>query len=272
MRRLSLLTALLIVVILSGCQKSTTEATTTKPELTVNEVWEGVKSNYQDANSILVDEYSKLSFKTNGTLLNFELTGKYESTKDPLVHKLNNLLDFDNIDPMDMYMYIVKEGNNYFSYSSLNNSSFEKEPISETEMNEELENVILDFTIDVMPTNITNTNKYTTNGVNYVEYTNVFKLSDVATKYQDMFEVDIILYYGDYDLDLIKGIEIEEKIIVNLDELVIVSANFDVKDIMQKCMDESILPTIATITGLETEHKITFSKYNNVTIDTTILE
>ncbi len=263
---LSLLACFMIMI--TGCSitQGTTIATT-QQEDPFTQLWDNNLTSITALNSYSINETDNATYTTSSNPQSYvakiqgfsDIAPDYQKTMLITSSATSNTHTSDTV-------YTTISNNKYYLYQDPG-VGLTKDEIDKATYDEGNYNEILDFLIHEKPMDVTVGDTFVQNDTSFITYNTTFKLSDLATKFQDILEFDINTFLGTYDYNLIKDIVIPETIIFNQDQNIIDHFHLDLTPLMVVSCDNANI----NVTITNDYYELYITNLNAVTKDVTIL-
>lgn len=274
MKKKFLLLVLLVVLLLGGCKptNTTTSAidTTGLDDYTqFVEMFTEAKDKFLNSESFILKEEAVLEYEQNESLYRFYFITHQEQIKEPFYVKSTITTLGLNMPKIKMLIMKNDTNNTYSMYLKLG----DEEPIvtilTQNELEEALENASLETTLNGIPKNVEISEKKINGNIEEITYQSSYKLTDLETEDQHLFDEILKLYIGDdVDIENYHNIPVKQTITINKTLKELISITYDASDIAQQMYDDLALEqSFSKLTNIKLTYTFTFISINKTTID-----
>lgn len=274
MKKRFLLLVLLVVLLLGGCKptNTTTSAidTTGLDDYTqFVEMFTEAKDKFLNSESFILKEEAVLEYEQNESLYRFYFITHQEQIKEPFYVKSTITTLGLNMPKIKMLIMKNDTNNTYSMYLKLD----DEEPIvtilTQNELEEALENASLETTLNSIPKNVEISEKKINGNIEEITYQSSYKLTDLETEDQHLFDEILKLYIGDdVDIENYHNIPVKQTITINKTLKELISITYDASDIAQQMYDDLALEqSFSKLTNIKLTYTFTFISINKTTID-----
>ncbi len=256
---------LISLIILTGCteEKSDYEIFT--------ELYNEAVSNFENRESAIFEENSFYNYELLEQTIETSIDFSYEEILEPYYMKSTFRQDISTVGLTTMDILVLQDSDTYQIYSKINGNIM-NESLTEDEFKEEVVNDELNITLNHIPDSIEKIKEETITSSNekIITYETTFKLSDLETEDQILFDELIELYIGEnQDTSILLDIEVTKTIVLNATTKQLVVISYDTNEVITQVFNQFIEENTLDweICDTEGSYSFKFISLNNVIKD-----
>ncbi|NLG81636.1 MAG: hypothetical protein GX490_03800 [Bacilli bacterium] len=263
----------LLVVVLGGCK--VTNKTTSVIETTVLDeytqfvsMFTEAKDKFLNSDSFILEEESMLEFEQGESLYRFYLIAHQEQINEPFY--LKGIITSLGLNTPRIKMLIIKNKTNdtYSMYLKRGDEEPVVTIMTQSELEEELENASLDTTLNRIPESVEISEKTIIDNIELITYQTTFTLNDLEED-QYLFDEILELYIGEsVNIEKYYEIPVKQTITINKTLKELVSITYDISSIAQQMMDDLAHgQSIDNLTNIKLIYTFSFISINKTNSD-----